>query len=451
MWRWVAALVLLVLAGCTAPPTAGVSIPTYSPRREALSYFPADAPVVAIVRTDPQDPGLRRLASSGALRPLGRMLDAHGIHYEQLRGLLGNDAAIGQARAGGPPLAVLTTPDGEVLDDLARSRVAGGRALRAGTYRGTDLYAERGWAFGVRDRVLLVGGSVGALTEALDTRVGQHAFEAAQLNAVLPGDAAPAAFARGYVDLRAVVARSDPALRAIPLLKALGAAGFSVGATAEELRATLVAGIAGEGLTGVDLPLLARATGTRPMLPDDEPALAVADLGTLAEAAERALRQALPVTALRLDALRSRLRGAGVQLTPSLLSGPAAIVFSRKGALLRLQPARPRVLAETVARAARRLRSPRLRLTREGALLVARDRNRIVTRLGFVDGAFVAGRASPRELIALARQPLTALHSPALLRLPRAHRLYPRPVVLTLGGSPRRLRVDGFSGFAPRP
>ena len=57
-------LALLALAGCTTPTAAGVEIPTYSPRREALSYFPTDAPVVAIVRTDPQDPALRRLAAS---------------------------------------------------------------------------------------------------------------------------------------------------------------------------------------------------------------------------------------------------------------------------------------------------------------------------------------------------------------------------------------------------
>jgi hypothetical protein len=424
-----------------------VEIPTYSPRREALSYFPADAPVVAIVSTDPQHPGLRRLAASGALGPLRRVAERHHVYFEQLRGLLGNDAVIGFQHVGGPPLAVLTTDDGTALDTFAHARVIAGRAAPAGHYRGTDLYSERGWVFGVRDRVLLVGGSVEALTEALDTRVGTHAFEAGQLNAVLPGESPPAPFVHAYIDLRALVDRGGAELRAIPVLRALGAAGLTVGATAEELRGTLIADTEGEGLTGVDLPLLTRAAGTRPKLPGDRPALAVADLGTLAAAAERALRHALPVTALKLDALRARLGAAGVTLRPKLLSGPAEIVFAPGGPLLRLQPARPAAIAQALARAGRRLRSPRLDIRREGPLYVARDRKLVVLRVGLVGGALVAGRTSPAELIALARRPLIALHSPALIRFPRAGRLYPRPVVLTLGGSPRRLRVDGASGF----
>jgi hypothetical protein len=448
--RGFAALALLALAGCTTPTAAGVEIPTYSPRREALAYFPANAPVVAIVSTDPQDPGLRRLAASGALAPLRRVAERRHVYYDQLRGLLGNDAVVGLPHAGGPPLAVLTTHDGTGLDTFAQARVIKGRATRAGHYRGTDLYAERGWAFGVRDRVLLVGATVNELLEALDTRVSDHAFDAAQMTAVLPTTPPPAAFLHGYVDLRTITARGTAALRAIPLVKALDAAGFALGASPVGLRGTLTADTSAE-LTAIDLPALTRVPWARPGAPAGLPTLAVADLSRLAVAAERALRAALPVSALRLDALRERLRAAGVALTPELLAGPAEIVKAPSGPWLRAQPRRPAAIAAALARAARNLRGPRLRLARAGRLYVARDGRRVLLRLGLVDGALVAGRAPAPRLIALAHRPLTPQRGAVVLRLPRLARWYRRPVVLTLGGAPRHLRVDVVSGFPPRP
>jgi hypothetical protein len=446
--RGLGMLALLALAGCTTPTAAGVEIPTYSPRREALAYFPADAPVVAIVSTDPQHPGLRRLAASGALRPLRAAARRHGVFYEQLRGLLGNDAVVGLPHVGGPPLAVLTTDDGAALDTFAHARVIAGRAAPAGRYRGTDLYADRGWAFGVRDRVLLVARAVPDLLEALDTRVSDQAFDPARMTAVLPRRQPTAAFLHGYLDLRAVVARAGAAVRAVPLAEALDGAGFNLGASPVGLRGAIAAPTS--GLTAIDLPLLRRVPGARAALLPHRATLAVADLGRLAVAAERALRAALPVSALRLDALRERLRGAGVALTPELLTGPAAIVRGPHGPWLRLQPPRPAVIAAALSRAERGLRGARLRLEREGPLYAVRDRGRVVLRVGLVDGALVAGRAPAGQLVALARRRLQPLHAGAVAHIPRLVRWYPRPVALTLGGSQRRLEMRVFSGFAPR-
>ncbi|MEA2126511.1 MAG: hypothetical protein QOI80_3293, partial [Solirubrobacteraceae bacterium] len=272
-------------------------------------------------------------------------------------------------------------------------------------------------------------------------------FDPAQLSAVLPRELPAAAFVRGYVDLRPLIEAGGPALRAIPVLRALGAAGYALGATPVELRGTVAADTAGAGLTGIDLPLLKRAAGTRPALPDHAPALAVADLSALAAAAERALRTALPVSALRLDALRARLRAAGVALNADLLAGPAEVIRTPRGPQLRLQPSHPAAVAQALARAARRLHGAHLRITRDGPLYVARDGKRVLLRLGLVNGSLVAGRAPAAALVALARQPLSSLHSPAVARLPRLADWYPRPVVLALGGSTRKLRVDVFSGF----
>ncbi len=431
-------LVVLALSGCAVPAaTERPSIPTYSPRREALSYFPTGAPVVAIVRTDPQDPGLRRLAGSGALAPLRRAAERRKVFVQQLAGLLGHDAVIGLPHVGGAPLAVLSTDDPGGLDTFAQARVIAHRATRAGTYRGAKLFQEPDWAFAVRGRVLLVAGSLRGLTDALDTRVSSDAFDVTRLNAVLPDRAPPATFVSAYVDLKAIVAARGPAVRAVPLLAALEGAGVMIGASDIELRAA--AEIPVEGA-----PLPPRRPGLRPAVPAARPALAVADLAPLAAAAERSLERALPVTALKLAALKARLAAAKVVLTPALLHGAAVLTT---GPMLRLDPARPAVLGAALARAARGLKTARLRLVREGPLYAVTDRGRVLARVGMIDGVLVAGRAPVPALVALARAPRTALRSPALVRLPRASRFYPRPVVLTFGGGPKRLQVDAFSGY----
>lgn len=438
---------LALLAGCATPPPAGVVFSTRSPVREALSYFPSGAPVVALVRTDPQDPGVRRLAGSGALALVRRAAGEQGVSFERVRSLLGNDAVVGIPHVGGSPLAVVVAEDGEAPDAFARERVRSRRATVAGSYRGADLYAEAEWAFAVRGPVLLVARRTQALLAALDTRVSDDGFEASQLNAVLPAAQPPAAFLKAFVDLRPLVDRADAPARAVPLLRALSTAGLTVGATASELQATLEADTSGEGLTEADLPPLGRSRGLRPALPDALGSVAVSDLGVLALAAERAVRAALPVGALRVDALRTRLAGAGVRLTPELLDGPAAIVLAAGGPRLRLQPSHPGNVGRALDRVARRLRSPGLRVRREGGLYAVRRRGRLVVRAGLLGGALVAGRAPAAALRAMAAAPLTRLHSSALVRLPGLGRWYPRPVVFALRGTRDRLSLDAFSGF----
>src|SRR4051794_4728956 len=113
-----------VLAGCAVAPTA-VFTPTLAPRAEALSYFPEGAPLVAVVRTDPQDAGLRRIARGGLLADVAAAADREGLLFRQLRPLLGNDAAVGLPSVGGAPLGVLVTRDAELLRAVAHSRVVG--------------------------------------------------------------------------------------------------------------------------------------------------------------------------------------------------------------------------------------------------------------------------------------------------------------------------------------
>ncbi len=433
MGRVLALLIVLALAGCTVPPSAGVTFPSYSPVREALSYFPATAPVVAVVHTDSQEPGLRRLAGLGALAPLRRAAAARGVYLRQWRGILGNPAVVGQARVGGPPLAVLPAADADSLRELVVARVAAGRAQAAGRYRGADLYAERGLAFAVRDRVLLLSASTRDLLAALDTRVGNASFEAYQLTAMLPREAPQATFARGYVDLAAFVVRADAGIRSVPVLRALGASGFSVGATAEELRAVMSADTSAAGMTSNDLPGLDRPSGRQPV-PAGGFSLSVADLAPVAAAAERALRAARPVTALKVDALRSRLRAAGVELTPALLSGPAVVTLRPA---LALHPARLAPVRAALDRVARHFD-----LRRRRGLYVLDG-----VRIGLVRQVFVAGRAPAAVLRSLARVPLTTADGPLSLSIPAGHGFLNHPLVVSLSGSADRVTARAISGF----
>jgi hypothetical protein len=434
MARMLALLAALALAGCTVPSTSTVTIPTYSPVREALAYFPAGSVAVAVVETDPQDPGLRRTANAAVLAPLRRALEQRGMSFDDVRPILGNPAVVGLPYPGGAPLAVLATHDPGALAQLAGERVAAGAARPAGRYRGADLYDEVGFSFAVRDRVLLMSRTARDLLDALDRRVRPGGFEAIQLNDVMPDPGPPATFVRAYVDLSLLMAQQGATARAIAPLRALTTAGVSVGADPERLRGVATAEIAGQGLTESDLPALAPVRGQRPPLPAGARALAVSDLAPLAQAAERALRDALPVSALRIDALRTRLRAANVELVPELLAGPAVLA---EGPVLRLQPAHPALLAEALERAAQRLR-----LRRAGSLY----RFRGVT-LGFVRGAFVAGRVPAGRLTRLADRPLVALTSPLVARLPRLADWYPRPVEVSVAGSPERLTLQASSAF----
>ena len=252
---------LLSPAGCTTPPGAvGRDPHQMAAARGARRTSPA-RPLCS-----PSSARTRRTRGCDAWRPrarCGRCAGSrrrHHVHYEQLRGLLGNDAVIGLPHVGAAPLAVLTTRDGDALDAFAQARAFAGRATRAGRYRGSDLYAERGWAFGVRDRVLLVGRWCCRRRSA--TCVPDHAFDVGGSTrpAALPETQPPAAFAHGYVDLRPLVGR---AVRVQAGLRAgVGAQHGRVLARRVGGRAARDAGgrpVGTPGLTAVHLPLLTPA------------------------------------------------------------------------------------------------------------------------------------------------------------------------------------------------
>jgi hypothetical protein len=434
-----------LLTGCSVTPAPiGAITQSSSPRREALQYFPANAPAVALVATDPTSPNVRRLATSGALAPLEDFAESQKLFYSQYRTLLGNEAVVGQPDVGGPPLAVLVTQDSNYLENLAESRVRARLARHAGEYRGATFYQAKDWAFAVRGPVLLVAGNVKQIVDALDIRVTDDSFDAAQMNAVLPEGGVDDAVLRAYVDLRPYLDERLPAtVREIPVVRALSLAGIAVRAEADQLDATLVASTADTGLTAADLPGPAGSAPVRVLRDPRNLTIGVANFADFAVAAERALKSALPVTGLQFDALYTRLKGAGITLADALFTGPAYAVWTEHGPRLVWRAALPGAIELGLHRASKNLRTPGVKITlhRDG-LYTVRNRGRFLMRIGVVRRRVVAGRASAQELKRLARAAVTKIPGGrAVVRIPALSRWLPHPIGVALTGTGDRVIV----------
>jgi hypothetical protein len=247
------AALALALAGC------GSSGPkrTVDARAEALRFFPADAPLVALVDTSPTLlPAREALAADVAgLTPweairsqfLARLSTARipvaGLDSllrdqgeEPADGLPASQLAVGLSP--GPGLArsktfvVLVTDRPEAMDQMFAHSVAAGGLRPAGSDDEAHIYSSRDSAFAVRDGVMLAAQTPAELRAAIDLRDGDRDAqlddgEVKSLLAKLPGDAPLEA----YADM-AQLRRRDPAAAALansePWTRRLGKAAASV-------------------------------------------------------------------------------------------------------------------------------------------------------------------------------------------------------------------------------
>jgi hypothetical protein len=401
--RWVALGAAAMLAGCATAPTAVFTL-TVSPRVEAISYFPATSPVLAVVTTDPSSEGLQRMALAGVFDDLVALGRREALLYPQVRRLLGNEVVVGLPRVGAAPLAVLVSTDEERLRALAQARVVGGRAARAGNYRGADLYAGTGHAFAVRGPVLLVSRTTADLRRALDARHGDDNFEMSQLRRVLPSGGGKDAVARVYVDLRPAVARAGATLRAVRLIGALQLAGAVVRVDGDELAADVQVDTSGGGLVDLDVPISPGPEAPRTAAVRDAVTVTVRDLGHTLTVAERAAAAAAPLQLIRLGAVR---RALGRRLLAEL-RGPATLALTDDGPMLRVEPSDPDAVRTALDGAAERVSRalPGVVVRSHGGLFEARRHDEILVRVRMVDGILVIGRASPDRLRAFANAPL---------------------------------------------
>lgn len=404
--RWLALGAIAALAGCATAPTAIFSS-GLPPRAEALAYIAETAPLVAVVRTDAS---MNALAASGLLDPLVAIGDRHGVPAAQVRSLLGHDLVVGLPFAGAAPLAVLVTRDADFLAALARARVLGGRAARAGSYRGAELYAGTP-SYAIRGPVLLVSRTTADLRRALDVRAETDGFDPELLRRAVPaGDAA--ALVRGVGDLRALLPRLGERARAVPLVAAVQQAGFALRTRGDRVELSARIALDHGSLVERDVPI---SPGDRaPAGPRVATAatLSVRDLAHTLGVIERSAAAAAPLAHLRFAALRAALRrGARSDLDRDVvanLHGPATLVLAGAHSMLRASPSHPRALAAALKRIAGRSgRIVRdLRISRRGRFSTVRRHGRLLGRYGVVGGVLVAGRAGPLALAALARRPL---------------------------------------------
>lgn len=236
----VVALVVAVGAAAFFVLSAGdgardVGPPVADPLAEALGFAPADAPVVAVLLTDPDARGRQDLSSLSRRFPAaelaraqvdGLLRDRIGLGERDLRPLLGNPAI-----AWAPRIDALRTEsavawiatDGARLHELLDERREQGRLQLLPPDRGFDRYSGRGVFVAVRGQRLLAAPDPDALADAIlrnatrrggltraaldERRLGTNAGsllsilgEAGPLVAQVAGDAA----ARGVPWLRAI-------------------------------------------------------------------------------------------------------------------------------------------------------------------------------------------------------------------------------------------------------
>ena len=397
-----------LLGGCDAdqPAERGTLLPAPD---EALAYFPADAPFVALMETSPRAADVERLRGAvERTEPLRTLLSPYtrgGPAYPQLMQLLGNPMAVGIPFPGAAPVAALVARNADSLDNLAGAREGANRALPRGRYRGARLFADTARAFAVRDGVLLVARTTAELRRMLDTRSGEEVFTVAELDRAT-GRSRTRPLARAFLDVKPLLARAGARARAVPWLAAADTAGLTLrvkGSTAE-LRA--VVRTDGEELVELDVPVSPGSTAPR-VAGGGDVTVSVRDLAHTVGVGGDAALAAFPVGFLQVERVIAAVRRqAKVDLRRDVISrlhGPATLVKRGERWLLRAEPSRPEVVRRSFDRVARRWARVLAALGTAGhtgdGFLVAGD-----LRIGLVGDVLVAGNAPASELRSLAQQ-----------------------------------------------
>lgn len=228
------ALAALALAGC------GSSGPkrTVDARAEALRFFAAGTPLVALLATGPdsaasraelgaavatvpawagiRDGVLARLAAAGiSISRLERLAAAEA--ESSTEGLPTSQLAVGlePAPSGYRPLVVLVTSEPGRMDRLFARSLAGGHLRRAGEEDEARIYAGSGGAFAVRDGVMLAGAGTAQLRRAIDLRDGERGaqLDDGEVKSLL-GKLPPGAPVEVYADMP-VLRLHEPAVAAL--------------------------------------------------------------------------------------------------------------------------------------------------------------------------------------------------------------------------------------------
>jgi hypothetical protein len=195
LMRSKAAAIALPMVLAAAIAGCGESTPkrAVDARTEVVRFFAVDAPVVAVLHPEPQADvvALNRAADGtpawtslrgmvlGPLHTagLGRtQIDRLVRTNQPIEGVAASALALGAATpadlAAHDPLLVLATDQAELLSRLLGRAAAKGKLRRAGQLHEATLYRGPGYAYAVRDGVLVSGNSLADVRTAIERRDG---------------------------------------------------------------------------------------------------------------------------------------------------------------------------------------------------------------------------------------------------------------------------------------
>lgn len=417
-----ASAIIVAACGSSAKKTG-----TASPTATALSYFPSDAPVVAIADTAPGGPADRQLQAIQKQVPavvllrtaLFAQLARAGVDYNRdVRPLLGNPIAFGAATGtlhneNSPFLLAWQTHNAAALKRLVSAKDG---MTPAGSHDGAQLFSAGHTVFATDGPLVLLSNSTAAVRAALDRHAAGTGFTTTAYHNDTAG--LPSAGLVSVVgNLQSELAQPSAAqARRIPWVAAIRGYGVSASVTGSSVALRFHVDTGGRTLSPSQLPIAGGATapGLAGILPVAVGVRDPAQVWRFIRGAEQAADPGSYSKTTRQLAQLKRRSGVDVNALLGDLSGDLAITSDAHTTIGRVQvsdPGRMRTMVAKLVAAAghgRTLGGQRERTTRLGGGLYRVDESD-GTRLivGVVGDHLLVGRGTPQEVRAFARTPST--------------------------------------------
>ena len=400
----------------------------------ALSYLPADAPLVITVDTDVdggQVQNLNRLARATPGWELikRQLLSLVGLSEEvfvrDIKPWLGNEMVIGansmSSLQKGKIVAVLETSNSEALGKFAGNRRESG-FIPAGRYRDARLYTKfaGGLTVAVDGKAILISVNRKAIVRAIDSNRSGDAFDEKKIDAATGGDTS--GLARVYLDVAQLVSdrrrsRTGPDLAKVAWLGSLTTLGATVQAGERDLTFNLKLKSGGKDLSPADIPIATGSSSPRLLAATGGYFSAgLRDLSQSIRFAEDVTRALDPGAYVRYEKAKQVIRGMfGVDIDQDVieqLGGDTAIVAGPKGIGVKIDvrsssrvqgslgQTTPIIAAFIKAIGIARNPEIRHRIQKRTVIYEIRDGDRLLARYGVVNGilAVGVGKMSPFEI-----------------------------------------------------
>ena len=409
-----------MLAACGSSSSSSAA--AGSPLTTALSYLPANSPLVMTLATDPSSGAVKnanallaKFQLAGFLESaLKEKLELEGINYDtDIRPLLGNPVVLGTSdptlSGSNPPfVAAWVTKDAGALSALVQKKGAG--AQKIGTHDGSTIYKFSSGVLAVDGPTAVIADTSSQLDAALDrhadnTGMTQSAYS--RETAGLPS----APLFEVFGDLRETLSMpKEASARRIPWVAALDgyAVAFTAGSTGLQLDYRL--DTAGQPVAPAQLPI---AAGTSPptLIANAAGSFGLRDPAQLiafVESAEQATSPAAYARFLKAAASIRAKTGVDVNSLPSQLSGDLISASQGHTDLVRVGVSNPAAVSAAFAKLQAHVHSlsPKLSATPIGAGFYALKEGSSKTfDVGVVGNQIVAGNATPAALRQFAAEP----------------------------------------------